>query len=100
MNFLLKKAGPKFTDSIIENKIQILEAIKKLITIDFFDIFSSKDFAIAIPHTVAEIINPKIFTKKTKHANPPKKYLNLLAGFFNGFSCFELATSGDLPIIV
>ena len=64
MNFLLKKAGPKFTDSIIENKTQILEAIKKLITIDFFDIFSSKDFAIAIPHTVAEIMNPKYLLKK------------------------------------
>jgi len=51
----LKKAGPKFTDNIIENKIQIVEAIKKLIIIDFFDIFSSKDFAIAIPHNVAEI---------------------------------------------
>jgi len=45
-------------------------------------------------------MNPKIFTKKTKHANPPKKYLNLLAGFFNGFSSFELATSGELPKIV
>jgi len=64
MNFLLKKAGPKFTDSIIENKTQILEAIKKLIIIDFFDIFSSKDFAIAIPHTVAEIMNPKYLLKK------------------------------------
>jgi hypothetical protein len=96
----LKKAGPKFTDNIIENKIQIVEAIKKLIIIDFFDIFSSKDFAIAMPHNVAEIMNPKIFTKKTKHANPPKKYLNLLAGFFNGFSSFELATSGELPKIV
>ena len=96
----MKKAGPKFTDSIIENKIQILEAIKKLITIDFFDIFSSKDFAIAIPQTVAEIMKPKIFIKKTKLANPTKKNLNLLAGFFNGFSFFELATSGDLPVIV
>jgi len=48
----LKKAGPKFTDNIIENKIQIVEAIKKLIIIDFFDIFSSKDFAIAMPHGI------------------------------------------------
>jgi len=92
---LKEKAGPKFTESITENKVQTLAAIKKLITKDLMDIFVSNDLDMPTPHKDPEKINPKGLTSNTNKKNPPKKKLKRFVVFFNGFSFLSSAISGN-----
>jgi hypothetical protein len=73
IHILNEKAGPKLTESIIENKIQTLAEIKKHIIKDLIDIFVSNDLDMPRPHKEPDKIKPIGLTNNTNNKNPIKK---------------------------